>query len=399
MKICSIPIAVLLYSSRTAYNHVSAFSPIQLKALQSSSSNPMVMTAASASASLEGYDNDDDEVMTEDDFWAAEKVRQAKLSGSDNLEFEDNDGGFELILNDDNEDEDKDKDSSSSSIAIDKGNGKGSAWDKMHPLARLKLIEKRQQRAIANKKKNESSKDKKRKLMMTYKSLQVRKERDRRAENRVERPIPLYEMSEDGDVKAKKLSSQRVQMSDLEVGQERQGTVISLQKFGVYVDVASTRDALLHISDMVSEGFIEHPRQKFSPGDDVTVYVKYTDPENNRLAVSMIPIPEKEEDEDDEDLIQLDEVDVDDELWGVVKKVTDYGAYIDLGAVVEGFLHFMDHPDFGINKGAHPSEYLKTGQRIRVWVNDVNDDMKRIKLTGNRPTSLPVIRRAISLSS
>ena len=376
MKIC-IPLIISLLSPTYAFVRC----PSRGLELSRGVNHIHVVRLAAAS---EVDDDQEEEVWTEDDFWAAEKARQARLSGS-SPGSDDDSAGFQFIIddNDDNNEENSGK------------KGKGSAWDQMHPLARLKIIEKRQQRAIDNKKKNESSKDKKRRLMMTYKHLQVRKERDRRAANRVERPIPLYEMSADGDVSEKKLSSQRVEMSALEVGQERKGTVISLQKFGVYVDVASTRDALLHISDMKNDGFVEHPRQLFSPGDDVTVWIKYVDAENNKLAVTMVAPSEEDEGEDDDDLIQLDEVDVDDELWGVVKRVTDYGAYVNLGAVVDGFLHFMDHPDFGINKGAHPSEYLKSGQRIRVWVSDIDDDLKRIELTGNRPTSLPVIRRSI----
>lgn len=333
-------------------------------------------------------DSEDEVIWTDDDFWAAEKVRQARLSG------ESSSAGIGIADGDsfDNDTSDilDDEQSLSSSVA---GGDKRSGWSQMHPLAKLKLIEKRQQRAIRNKKKNESSQDKKTRLMMTYKNLQVRKENERRKANRVQRPIPLYEKSDDPS-KEKVLSSQRIHLSELEVGQERVGTVISMQKFGVYVDVGSSRDALLHISDIKSDGFVAHPRDVFTPGDEVKVWIKYADVDNNKLAVTMVDLPLTDEEDDEEDLIQLDEIDIDDELWGVVKKVTDYGAYVNLGAVVDGFLHFMDHPDWGINRGNHPRDFLTSGQRIRVWVSDIDEELERIKLTGNRPSSLPVIRRA-----
>ena len=149
--------------------------------------------------------------------------------------------------------------------------------------------------------------------------------------------------------------------------------------------------------------------------------------------------------EDEDDRIQLDEIEVDDELWGEIRRVTDYGAYVEIGTFVErmgenertkvrsfvatnpsrsefsalryvvisffasisfiphipqgavcrGFLHFMDHPVFGEVKGSHPREYMRVGDRVRVWVMDVERTQKRIKLTANRPAGLPGPRREV----
>lgn len=65
------------------------------------------------------------------------------------------------------------------------------------------------------------------------------------------------------------------------------------------------------------------------------------------------------------------------------------------GAVCRGFLHFMDHPVFGEVKGSHPREYMRVGDRVRVWVLDVERTQKRIKLTANRPAGLPGPRREV----
>jgi len=47
---------------------------------------------------------------------------------------------------------------------------------------------------------------------------------------------------------------------------------------------------------------------------------------------------------DYEDRTPLSEVRVDDELWGEVTKVSNYGAFIDCGVEVDGFLHIMYYP-------------------------------------------------------
>ena len=84
---------------------------------------------------------------------------------------------------------------------------------------------------------------------------------------------------------------------------------------------------------------------------------------------------------------------MDDELWGELRRVTAYGAYVELGAEVDGWLHFMDHPEFGSAQGAPPSDYMTVGDRVRVWVSDGDNERGRRKLTAKRPPDLPGPRR------
>jgi ribosomal protein S1 len=200
-------------------------------------------------------------------------------------------------------------------------------------------------------------------------------------------------------------SKSRSKLSELNPGDELSGRVISLTKFGVYVDVNTEVDGLLHVSQITRDEFVDHPRGYFNPGDDVEVRVVRSDPETKKLQLTMLP-EEILEDEnvmkkhemdanEDDDRIQLDEIVVDDELWGEIRRVTDFGAYVEIGAVCRGFLHFMDHPVFGEEKGAHPREYMSVGDRVRVWVLDVDREQKRVKLTANRPEGLPGPRREV----
>ena len=65
-----------------------------------------------------------------------------------------------------------------------------------------------------------------------------------------------------------------------------------------------------------------------------------------------------------------------DVLDGVVKNITDYGAFVDLGSV-DGLLHVTDISWSRIN---HPSEVLSFGQEIKVMVIKFNEETKRISL-------------------
>jgi small subunit ribosomal protein S1 len=63
-------------------------------------------------------------------------------------------------------------------------------------------------------------------------------------------------------------------------------------------------------------------------------------------------------------------------LDGVVKNITDYGAFVDLGSV-DGLLHVTD---ISWKRISHPSEVLSLGQKIQVKVIKFNQDTKRISL-------------------
>jgi len=252
---------------------------------------------------------------------------------------------------------------------------KNARWESLNPRVKLRIIEAQQAKAIENKKKREPIADKKRRLLFRYKTLQQEKKKA----SRVKRPLPL-----DG----------RTPLSALSPDMEVSGTVISFAKFGAYIDVGTECDGLLHISQISETDFIEHPRQVMTPGEEIVVRVKWVDADLKKLQLTMLPLKANAEQEDfdeesDMDRIPLEDVDADDELWGEIKRVTAYGAYVELGAEVDGFLHFMDHPQFNAKPGSPPKDFMAVGDRVRVWVSDVDTERERIKLTANRPDALP----------
>lgn len=277
-----------------------------------------------------------------------------------------------IQFDDDSSEDDEQTDS------VDAARRRRARWEQLDPKYKQYLIEKGQQRAIANKKKNAPAQDQKRKLLMFVKEQQKQKKRAAK----IERPLSVG-------------SHERTPLEEIVVGEELEGTVISLTNFGAYVDVCTTVDGLLHVSQLSTDVFVEHPRQVLTPGDQITVRVRSTNPERQKMHLTMLPVEvleqERIEKESADERIPLDEIHIDDELWGQLKRVTDFGAYVEVGAAVDGWLHFMDHP--GWDGKMHPSEFMKRGDRVRVWVSDVDRTQKRLKLTANRPNHLPGPRR------
>jgi small subunit ribosomal protein S1 len=214
------------------------------------------------------------------------------------------------------------------------------------------------------------------------------KNRERKLASRVVRTIPL---------------TMRTPLSALSPGSKWTGTVISLTRFGAYVDIGTECDGLLHISQISSENFVTNLEEYMKPGDEIEVTIQSVNPQLKKLHLTLLPFTSKDninnnnnvqnDENDEDDRIVLEDINVDDELWGELIRVTDFGSYVELGAEVSGFLHFMDHPLFGAEPGAHPTTFMTKGDRVRVWVADVDRDRRRIRLTANRPSHLPGPRR------
>ena len=66
------------------------------------------------------------------------------------------------------------------------------------------------------------------------------------------------------------------------------------------------------------------------------------------------------------------------ELTGTVRNVLDFGAFVDIGVHQDGLVHISQITDRFIK---HPSEVLKVGDIVKVWVLSVDAQRKRISLT------------------
>ena len=72
------------------------------------------------------------------------------------------------------------------------------------------------------------------------------------------------------------------------------------------------------------------------------------------------------------------------EMKGTVRNVIDFGAFVDIGVHQDGLVHISQITDRYIR---HPSEVLKVGDVVTVWVLSVDVAKKRIGLTMKRPSA------------
>ena len=78
------------------------------------------------------------------------------------------------------------------------------------------------------------------------------------------------------------------------------------------------------------------------------------------------------------DVLSMEDLKPGMELMGTVRNVIDFGAFIDIGVHQDGLVHISQISDRYIK---HPSEVLKVGDIVKVWVLSVDTKKKRISLT------------------
>jgi len=175
-------------------------------------------------------------------------------------------------------------------------------------------------------------------------------------------------------------------LSELKLGAKHEAVVITVKEHGAYVDFGAKKDGFVRLRDLSDRDFVLDARDYIRPGDTVNFYVKYVSPAEGIVTGSLVPA-EIETAEELEARTPLGEVREADELWGEVTKVSNYGAFVDVGVEAQGFLHIIYYPKRA--QGALTQDVFRPGMRLRVWAMEVDTEKRRLKLTAERPRSLP----------
>jgi small subunit ribosomal protein S1 len=149
-----------------------------------------------------------------------------------------------------------------------------------------------------------------------------------------------------------------------------QGIVKNITDYGVFIDLGGI-DGLLHVTDL-SWGRVNHPSEMFNVGDEITVKVLKYDREKERVSLGY-----KQLTPDPWSLVQS-QYPIGARVAGKVVNITDYGAFVELEAGVEGLIHVSEMS--WSKRVKHPSKMLAVGQEIEAVVLDVDMDNRRISL-------------------
>ncbi|HEY81075.1 MAG TPA: S1 RNA-binding domain-containing protein, partial [Caldilineae bacterium] len=153
----------------------------------------------------------------------------------------------------------------------------------------------------------------------------------------------------------------------LAVGQEVQGRVKRLTDFGAFIDIGVGTDALMHVSEM-SQRRIKSPKDVLKVGQEVTAWIKKLDKAHNRISLTMLPPGTR----------TIRDLEVGEVLTGTVTRITNYGAFVDIGVGYDGMVHVKEMA-YGYVK--HPSDMVQEGQEVQVEVIKVNRRRGQIDLS------------------
>jgi len=160
-------------------------------------------------------------------------------------------------------------------------------------------------------------------------------------------------------------------IESLDIGKEVEGIVKNLADYGAFIDLGGV-DGLLHITD-ISWQRVNHPSEKLSIGDKITVKILSYDKEKMRVSLGLKQLTPSPWDNISERLP------LGKKAKGTVSNLTDYGAFVRIEEGVEGLVH-VSEMDW-TNANTRPSKFVKLGQEVDVVVLDVQESKHRISLS------------------
>ena len=171
------------------------------------------------------------------------------------------------------------------------------------------------------------------------------------------------------------LETERKQMREttlatLSADQILDGVIKNLTDYGAFIDLGGI-DGLLHITDM-SWGRINHPSELFNVGDEIKVKILKFDPESERVSLGLKQI------QPDPWVDAALRYPLGKRLSGRVVSLTDYGAFIELEAGIEGLVHVSEMS--WTKRIKHPPKVVSVGDDVEAVVLDVDEQNRKISL-------------------
>ncbi len=166
-------------------------------------------------------------------------------------------------------------------------------------------------------------------------------------------------------------AEQRAELvGNLAEGNTVEGIVKNITDYGAFVDLGGL-DGLLHVTDIAWKR-INHPSEVLSLGDSIKVQIIKVNKETNRISLGMKQL----------EVDPWAEVEARFPLGsnqkGTVTNITDYGAFVELEAGVEGLVHVSEMS--WTKKNVHPGKILSTSQEVEVMVLELDKEKRRVSL-------------------
>jgi small subunit ribosomal protein S1 len=159
------------------------------------------------------------------------------------------------------------------------------------------------------------------------------------------------------------------------------GKVVNITNYGVFVELESGVEGLVHISEMSWTKKIKHPKQILKLGDTIKAIVLNTSKEEKRISLGIKQM------EPNPWLTIEERYPIGTVLNGTVKSITPFGVFVEIENDIEGLIHISDIS--WTKRIYHPKEVYKKGQEIKVVVLSIDKTLHRIALGVKQLTEDP----------
>ena len=158
------------------------------------------------------------------------------------------------------------------------------------------------------------------------------------------------------------------------------GRITRLMDFGAFVELAEGVEGLIPISEMTFERRINHPKEIVAEGDVVKVRVIKVDVGRRRISLSIKRVG------DDPWMGASVRWPVDSVVEGTVKRIAEFGAFVELTPGVEGLVHVSELSDGHVRA---VGDVVSEGQQVEAKVLSVDEERRRIALSIKQRASMP----------
>jgi small subunit ribosomal protein S1 len=150
------------------------------------------------------------------------------------------------------------------------------------------------------------------------------------------------------------------------------GEVVNVMSYGAFVKLEPGIEGLVHISEMSWTKRINHPSEIVSIGDQIEVQVLNINKDKQEISLGMKQVQPNPWDK------VAERYPPGTVITGIVRNLTNYGAFIEIEEGIDGLLHVSDMS--WVRKVAHPSEVVNKGDKVTCQVLNVDQERKRIAL-------------------
>src|SRR5947207_8128938 len=150
------------------------------------------------------------------------------------------------------------------------------------------------------------------------------------------------------------------------------GEVVNVMSYGAFVKLEPGIEGLVHISEMSWTKRINHPSEVVSIGDQIEVQVLNINRDKQKISLGMKQVQPNPWDK------VAERYPPGTVISGVVRNLTNYGAFIEIEEGIDGLLHVSDMS--WVRKVGHPSEVVNKGDKVQCIILNVDQERKRVAL-------------------